>query len=62
MGRAEIIKYFKENRERWQKQLRKQLEREAFNEKYRCCICGAKEKLEIHHLLYTGNKEDFTGK
>ena len=47
------------NYQKWQIELRKKLEREAFNEKYKCFICGKKEKLHIHHLIYTENKEDY---
>lgn len=43
----------------WQRELRESLRTEAFNEKHKCFICGRKEKLHIHHLVYTENKEDF---
>ena len=47
------------NHEKWQGELRRSLEREAFNEKYECLICGKKENLHIHHLIYTEDKEGF---
>lgn len=50
---------FMNNRRLWQGRLRRKLEREAFNEKYKCFICSKKERLQVHHLLYTGNEEDF---
>ena len=62
MSRKEIIKIFKENRVKWQSELRRKEERLAFNEKYECYCCGIKENLEIHHLIYTGFKEDFFNK
>lgn len=43
----------------WQTTLRHQLESKAFAEKYPCIRCGVKENIHIHHLLYTGNKEEF---
>lgn len=46
-------------RKKWQGELRRSLEREAFNEKHECFICSKKENLHVHHLIYTGNKEDF---
>jgi len=49
----------KNTNNKWQGELRRKLEREAFNEKYKCFICGKKENLHIHHLIYTGNKEDY---
>jgi len=50
---------YEEKYRRWQAQLRRELEREAFQEKYECYICGRKMELEIHHLIYTDEKEDF---
>jgi len=47
------------NRKKWQGELRRSLEREAFNEKYECLVCGKKENLHIHHLIYAGDKEGF---
>jgi len=44
---------------KWQFELRRKLEHEAFNEKYKCFICGKKENLHIHHLIYTNDKEGF---
>jgi predicted nucleic-acid-binding Zn-ribbon protein len=46
----------------WQLELRSRLEKEAFLEKYPCIRCGSKDKIHIHHLLYTGEKEDFFDK
>ena len=48
-----------DNRKKWQAELRRSLERKAFNEKYECLICGKKENLHIHHLIYTEDKEGF---
>jgi len=62
MDRVTIKEDFKENKSRWQHQLRKKLERDAFNEKYECYCCGIKETLEIHHLIYTGDKVGFFNK
>jgi len=47
------------NRAKWQSELRRKLEREAFNEKYKCFICGRKDNLHIHHLVYSNIKEEF---
>jgi len=47
------------DRRKWQGELRRSLERKAFNEKYECLSCGKKEHLHIHHLIYTYSKEDF---
>lgn len=44
---------------KWQGELRRKLEREAFNEKYECLICRKKENLHIHHLIYVEDKEVF---
>jgi len=44
---------------KWQTELRRKLEREAFNEKYKCFICGKKKDLHIHHLVYSNIKEEF---
>lgn len=53
-----MIDWNKMNRN-WQNELRKKLEREAFNEKYECLICKKRENLHIHHLIYCENKEDY---
>lgn len=44
---------------KWQTELRRKLEREAFNEKYECFVCGKKEGLHIHHLVYSTIKEEY---
>lgn len=62
MNKAERLKNFRKNKERWQHELRHKLEREAFNQKYKCHCCGKKDDLHIHHLLYTGDKEGFFDK
>lgn len=43
----------------WQNELRSKLERGAFSDKYPCIRCGSKKNINVHHLLYTGDKEDF---
>lgn len=47
------------DQKKWQGELRRSLEREAFNEKHKCFICSKKENLHVHHLIYTENKKDF---
>jgi hypothetical protein len=43
----------------WGTQLRRELEHQAFVEKYPCIRCGSLKNIHIHHLMYTGSKADF---
>lgn len=47
---------------KWQSELRRSLENEAFVNKYPCIRCGAKKDIHIHHLMYTGEKKYFFNK
>jgi len=50
--RRRDIRFRPKYREQRQRQLRRKLEKIAFDNYYQCAICGSHEDLEIHHLDY----------
>lgn len=59
MSLTEIQKKQKKKFSIWQNRLRRKLEREAFEDKYECRICGKRKKLHVHHLIYVDDEELF---
>lgn len=55
----EIKRYQDSKYKSWQNQLKRQEEKKAFEKNNKCFICDSKKDLNIHHLIYTGLKEDF---